>query len=214
MKGYDKPFRIPSDGTIIESPLNMLEQFVDAEYECYDGVRVEQDNFLRPEEIAISVLINSQISGNTARAIWKEALESVEENLQQINPDFDLLDDEENIPWEYIQGAIGAICAVKRAKIAVATKILHKKRPKLVPMVDSVIMGHYRSSFPKRWKGSYEQKAVDVIRLFRKDLLATQDRIQEFKQYFHSRGKPLTLCRILEILIWIETEPSSTYKKG
>ena len=88
IEAADRPLMLPGAGTI-SSPLRLLHAFLEREYECYDAIPVAQDSVLRPEDIAISILVNSQISGNTARAIW-EARALVEEHLRGIPPDTEL----------------------------------------------------------------------------------------------------------------------------
>ena len=61
----DKSLRLPS-GVEIATPRALLRGYVHNRYSLYDGVVVPRDNVLGAVEIALSIMINSQISGNTA----------------------------------------------------------------------------------------------------------------------------------------------------
>src|SRR5262245_21356341 len=126
-----------ASGFRVTNPLELLMGFVNDWYPTYDGVAVAQDNQLRVVDIALSIMLNSRISGNTGAAIWHTARTTDKAALSQIPPSIDLLNiaPNEPIPGETaIEQAIDAMCDVERSKLAVATKILHKKRPGLIPI--------------------------------------------------------------------------------
>ena len=61
-----------ASGLELQRADQVFDVFVGQEHEKYDGIKADTDSVLRPEEIAISILVNSQISGNTAREIWEK----------------------------------------------------------------------------------------------------------------------------------------------
>jgi len=193
-------------GFEVEKPQELLFGFVREEYELYDGVEVPEDNQLRVAEIALSTMLNSRISGNTGAAIWREARTRVEEALADIRPGVDLLDvpQGDSIPDEPgISRAITAICRVPRSKLSVATKILHKKRPGLIPVFDSVVEGHYWPRWCPTVKGrSWGDYAVALTRLVHKDMLSVASELRDLRCALREAGKPLTGCRILDALMW------------
>jgi hypothetical protein len=133
-----------SNGWTIACPSNLIRAFVEHWYDMYDGVQVVQDNELRAEEVALSTMLMSRISGLTAGYLVR-IKESIEDGLSKIGPDCDLLDvgAGEVIPGtEGMSQAVTAMCAVPRAKLGVSTKILHKKRPGLIPVLDSFVANH------------------------------------------------------------------------
>src|SRR5713226_3470985 len=132
-------------GLNIRNPEQLLEELAQRWYPVYDGVRVVEDNQLRPEEIALSIMLNSQISGNTGALIWGNRL-GVERQLAGIPPDLDLIDvpSTGEIPGaSAINAAFDHLCALHRVKLGVAAKILHKKRPALIPIIDSRVYDYY-----------------------------------------------------------------------
>ena len=193
-------------GFEVENPRELLFGFVHDWYPMYDGVDVAQDNELRIIEIALSIMINSRISGNTGGEIWQKARTGVEEALANIRVGVDLLDVPQgnSIPDEsWISRAVNAICTIHRSKLAVATKILHKKRPGLIPIFDSVVEGHYYPKWCPGVKGrSWGDFAVALTRLVHQDMLSVASELQDLRFALTENGTPLTGCRILNALMW------------
>lgn len=169
-------------GFEVENPRELLLGFVHHWYPLYDGVEVAEDSELRVSEIALSTMLNSRISGNTGGAIWREARLEVSEALRSVRVGMDLLD---MLPTDLapdepgISRAITAICNVHRSKLAVATKILHKKRPGLIAIFDSVVEGHYHPRWcPTVTARSWGDYAVALTRLVHKDMLSIDAELQ------------------------------------
>ena len=193
-------------GFEVKNPSELLLGFVNHWFPLYDGVEVAEDNELRVIEIALSTMLNSRISGNTGGAIWREARQQVGESLAKIRVGVDLLDilETEPIPDESaISLAITAICNVHRSKLAVATKILHKKRPGLIPIFDSVVEGHYWPRWCPSVKGrSWGDYAVALTRLVHKDMRSVAGELCDLRCLLKERGTPMTGCRIFNALMW------------
>src|SRR4051794_23093594 len=49
-----------------------------------------------------------------------------------------------------VRSLLEAAMGGKGILVAVATKVLHRKRPRLIPMMDSVLLGHYLSGPERR----------------------------------------------------------------
>jgi Family of unknown function (DUF6308) len=196
-----------ASGFSVENPLQLLRGFVNDVYPMYDGIEVAQDNQLRVVEIALSTMLNSRISGNTGGKIWTNRA-IVEASLSQIPSHIDLLNitPGEPIPAETaIEQAIDSMCKVPRCKLAVATKILHKKRPGLIPIFDSFVAGHYRPRLTPAYRHascSWGRKVTGLTRLVRADLDSVRDELQELRGALEENHTPLTGCRILNALMW------------
>ncbi len=193
-------------GFQVENPRELLFRFVHHWYPLYDGVAVAEDNELRAIEIALSIMLNSRISGNTGGDIWRKARPQVEEALAGIRIGVDLLDvpEGDTIPDESdISRAITALCNVHRSKLAVATKILHKKRPGLIQIFDSVVEGHYHPTWCPTVKGrSWGDYAVALTRLIHRDMLSVTSELQDLRCALKENGTPMTGCRIFNALLW------------
>jgi hypothetical protein len=52
---------------------------------------------------------------------------------------------------ERVRLLLDAAVMVPQVLLAVATKVMHRKRPALIPMMDCVIVGHYRQLSGEKW---------------------------------------------------------------
>jgi hypothetical protein len=103
--------------------------------------------------------------------------------------------------------------------IPVGTKVLHRKRRSLIPMLDTVVIRHYlaRPEYKALLPGiESKAKAADVameaLRLFRNDLLEATSEIVTLQQQLVAAGFSLTPVRVLELLVWTQTEPAGAYR--
>jgi hypothetical protein len=170
-------------GLRIQNPLQELRDLAHRWYPLYDGVVVERDNALRPIEIALSVMLNSQISGNTAALIWEHRGE-IELQLAQIPANLDLIEtpDGGRIPGiDAIVMAFERMCALKRVKLGIASKILHKKRPALIPIIDSRVYSYYHARVIHRWRRgiSWGDQVATLVGLFHRDMLSVESELRD-----------------------------------
>lgn len=195
-----------ASGLEIADPRTLLFAFVKHWYGQYDGVTVPQDNELPAIGVILSSMRISRTSPLTAILIFRSR-KKIEEGLALIPPNVDLLDvpEEEPIPGaEGISRAITDMCSIPRVTLAVSTKILHKKRPGLIPILDRFVGSHY---FP-RWrpdasKPSWGSYTVDLIKIIHKDMLSVAAELRDLQGELQANGTPLTPCRILNVLTWI-----------
>ena len=196
--------KLPS-GLEIPNPRELILSFVRGWYPMYDGVPIEADNQLRVIEIALSTMLNSRISGNTASAIWL-AREPIEAAMAMIPSDVDLLmvDHAQVIPGiNGIIAAVDSMCAIHRVKLAVTTKILHKKRPALIPIFDSKVDDYYGVLVTENNHHGWGRYCASLIKKVHADMLAVRDELQELREELDAQGTPMTPCRILNALTWI-----------
>jgi hypothetical protein len=193
-------------GFQVRKPRELVIGFIRHWYPMYDGVKVPENNVLRVMEIALSVMLNSRISGNTGGVIWRDARKQVEAALAIIPRGKDLLDEpgEAPVPGESgISQAVNAMCKVRHCKLAVATKILHKKRPGIIPIFDSKVAEHYSPHCSLNAKDcTWGDYVIALTRLVHKDMLSVASELRELRKAAKDNGTPLTGCRILNVLIW------------
>jgi hypothetical protein len=193
-----------ASGLIITEPRKLICAFVEHWYDKYDGVPVAQDSEFQASDIAISTMLMSRISGVTGGYILR-VKEPIEDGLARIPPNLDLLDVPagDEIPGaEGISQAITAICAVPRAKLA-ATKILHKKRPGLIYIFDSVVKNHYAPSCPSVSDRTWGDYAIALTRLVHSDILSAASQLRELQAELKENKTPMAPSRILNALTWI-----------
>lgn len=164
---------------------------------------VESDNRLRALEIAITVWLSSSVAGTKAWNIW-ERREELAQQLREIPAELDLSEvNVEDLPRVAadIQNAIRAIY-VDDVALSLATKILHKKRPLLIPIFDSRVSDHY---FPKtsiRDKEVQLSRFPEMLRRFHLDLLQARSELSDLRQRMLAANCDISVVRVLEYLVW------------
>ena len=78
------------------------------------------------------------------------------------------------------------------------TKALHKKRPALIPMLDSVVQEYLATDAP----GSFGGQATELVRGYKQDVDRNRAALRALKRELASRDYRLTEVRILDLLIW------------
>ena len=207
-----------ASGLNIVSPVERMIAFCREEYDFYDGIAYSDANRIEPLDVLATVSVNSFINNATAvRKIQRGLADKCDSILRIIPVESDLLSD--NPPLESLSKLLNAAVSVPDVLVPKATKVLHRKRRSLIPMLDNVVLFFYLDSTGEsRKKGQTQDKrkaaavAMDVLALFRKDLLKVVDAITAIKQRLCNDGFSLSHVRILEILVWTETEPNGYYR--
>ncbi len=201
---------LPS-GLEIRYPQERLQAYCEEEYDLYDAVPVIQNSQLSILDIVLTTSVNGNLTASDVGRIWRRRAE-IEEPLADVDSQASLLDG--NWPRQQVVRLLTAACAIPSVKLAVATKILHKKRPTLVPMIDSVILQYYFRRRPyERWP-AYGEIAAQVMDQFRNDLLAVITDLQATLNALQlQNGWSLTPVRALEILVWM-VKQRRWYQKG
>ncbi|MEX2290494.1 MAG: DUF6308 family protein [Mycobacteriales bacterium] len=86
----------------------------------------------------------------------------------------------------------------------VVSKVLHRKRPDLVPLYDSRIFEAYTAPgvLPRSTDRAWADFIADLCRQMRDDLQAERDAFDALELLAAEDGHELTRLRILDILVW------------
>ncbi len=104
--------------------------------------------------------------------------------------------------------------------LSAACKVLHRKRPSLIPVLDGIVAGHYLRGLGEQalLARSMESRPAAAeagrltLREVRVDLRAASAAIGELQEGLQQEGFSLSHVRILDILVWTEVEPSGWYR--
>jgi hypothetical protein len=97
-------------------------------------------------------------------------------------------------PWSLVRSALVACESTPDIKAVKVTKILHRKRPALVPIFDSRVAAFYRVSRSKPW---------DFWPVIKEELLKHGDWLHQLtKDTLTPDGRPVTELRALDIIVW------------
>jgi hypothetical protein len=199
-------------GLVIGDPLGKVTRFCEGEYALYDAVESPRDNTLTVHDILLSVAVNSRLDAKGLSSVHKEKWR-VEQHLRLLPATLSLADPSAEIPWDTVVEMFGEFEHIRHAKLAIASKILHKKRPALIPMMDDVIRTYYEQAYPDfGWSPKCGPLSGQMMHHFREDLLAARPQLEELASVLEAKGHRLTLVRLLEMLVWIETEPRGYYR--
>ena len=127
----------------------------------------------------------------------------VEQALAKLDPDASLMDATSSIPWAPLTRLFDAFADIHGVGFSKMTKTLHKKRPALIPMLDSVVQEYLTRDLPKtRSPASFGERATALVRSYKQDLDRNRSALQELQRELARRGYQLTEVRILDIVIW------------
>jgi hypothetical protein len=202
----------------LEEAYSRLLRFCEEEYDYYDHISDLSPHRVEPLDVLVTLSMNSFINDATkVRTVHRGLAGRCDSILPRIPVDADLLvfDPDLDAFGQLIHAAVQA----PGVMVPVATKVLHRKRRGFVPMLDSVLINHYLSALNRpdlremsQLKMSAASVAVEVLKEFRRDLSHTRDQIGLLQARLANKGFDLSKVRILEVLIWMETERNGYYR--
>jgi len=205
-------------GARIVDPLVRLTRFCEEEYEYYDGIPDSNPAKILPQDMLVTVAVNSFVtSAPKIRAVHRGLQSTCEEFLAEIPAEASILDYDEEC--SQLHALLHAAIQPRGILVAVATKVLHRKRPHWLPMLDSVICHFYLTAMGRTAMRSWlddKRKAADaavtVFRAFREDIRHAVEPLREVQTALANNGYDLSLVRIWEVLLWTEVEPQGYYR--
>lgn len=200
-------------GLTIDRPLDRLLKFCREEYEFYDATPDPDPNSFGLLDVLITAVVNSRVdTADKIRGVVRGFLALDSRLLKAIPIGASLESDD--WPRTNVERLLAESMLIRGVKLSVATKVLHRKRPNLIPMLDSVLVDHYLDAYPRRgWGAELEDTkrkrrsahaAIEIMDRFRSDLVESRQDIISLVQMIEAEGFKLTTVRILEVLIWMQ----------
>jgi hypothetical protein len=171
-------------------------------YRGYDCASIEQDNTLRDSDILIANKLGARI-GPESLLMFKRNRTKIEAALKSVPVGIALDDswpDEESM-WGAIANAYRA-CWTSDVGEARTTKVLHKKRPQLIPIIDGqMVIGWYYAGYsePKKWG---IDRMLEVTERIREDMRRNMDPLRELQKELVEEGINLTRVRLFDVVLW------------
>ena len=178
----------------------------------YDGVRLPSDNFFTKAQLLMAIEASNHIGARIP--YYDETLlvkplinkmTDINTWLSRIPADTVITDDSEHISWDAIS-RLFQLFDMKYMSLARKTKILHKKRPNLIPILDSVLELDYCYPIIGDCKGvSGSDWAIKCIVELKKDIDTNKDELTELQRTLSIKYEytyDVSLLRLLDILIW------------
>jgi hypothetical protein len=187
----------------IENPLQLALEFVerDGSYRAYDLAPVAHDNVLTESDIRVANAMIARMSPRVMAGIFAQA-PTINVALGRIPPSASLAAADDAIPWRSLEELMRAMDGIPEVKLARQTKVLHKKRPGLIPVLDSVVETYLRQVDRPRRTGDPARDALELIRSYKRELDANLTAIQALRGELRAHDIDLTECRLLDLFIW------------
>jgi Family of unknown function (DUF6308) len=188
------------NGKEISDPLGDALAFIerDGSYQKYDEQFVFQDNTLTRND----VLLARKIIARTGDRV----VESVLNRISEINRTLSEIPQSAspcslNIPWTALKKLYLILVDIPGIRISRATKILHKKRPALIPILDNDVAKCLRFVEPSLVSSRLEE-GIALTRSYKRELDKNLKALNCVRAALNDRGLDLTEVRLLDIYIW------------
>jgi hypothetical protein len=188
-------------GVEVENPLEVALRFLEAYSSCEAGDSSEPNSF-DERDLRRANRGGARISAAEIAAILVRRGE-IEGSLRRIRPGASLTEVASTIPWVPLTQLFDAFADIRGVGFSKMTKALHRKRPALIPMLDSVVQEYLTRDDPATSSGeSFGARATALVRSYKRDLDRNQSALDELERELASRDYRLTEVRILDLLIW------------
>ncbi len=186
------------DGVAIEDPLSVLLGFVEASsrFDVSDGSGRAP---FGESDVRRANRGGARISAAEMGTILERG-RSIERALGAIAPDASLAATEEKVPWRPLRQLFDAFVDIRGIGFSKMTKILHPKRPGLIPMLDSIVHRYLADDDPGA-EAAFGERALALVRGYKRDMDHNRAPLRALRRELADRGFRLTEVRILDLLI-------------
>lgn len=173
-----------------------LNGYTGGQWDTFDpsGTRQASANHFTCDDIVACSLLSVDIDGNAALQLLDNPVFSA--LLAEIGPDQDLagLASLEEPPFRAVRALYAEVRSLPRVGETRATKLLARKRPRLVPIVDAVVRQTVFARTTTQWAALHEALRADDLALHR-HLLGLRD----------EAGLPeeVSALRVFDVLAWM-----------
>jgi hypothetical protein len=187
-------------GVEVENPLELALEFLVA-YSSSGACDSSGPASFDESDLRLANRAGARISAVEIAAILERRGE-IERALGKVRRDASLADATWSVPWLPLTELFDAFADIRGVGFSKMTKALHRKRPALIPMLDSVVQAYLTRDDAPRLKGSFGERAVALVHSYKRDLDRNRPVLHEVQRELASRGYRLTEVRILDMLIW------------
>lgn len=186
-------------GITIRDCQNKLAEFCreDASYRSYDlPPDVKEDNELTEKDVQFANRMVARMSSLIIQSVVGKT-RAINSALSRIAPGISICD--ESVPWTAIEQLFSATLGPEIGPARV-TKILHKKRPRLIPILDSVVVSYCKVACRDDLRGKDTASSmIAYVKVIKDDIDKNLDVLETVIQ---ASGLKLTVVRAFDILLW------------
>jgi len=188
-------------GIVVHDPLAVALDFVGA-YSNYDSSGHSGPASFDENDLRLANRGGARISAAEISAIL-ERRSAIERALSEIGPEASLMDASRVIPWMALTRLFEGFADIRGVGFSKTTKALHRKRPALIPMLDSVVQTYLAVADPEPASvESFAERATALVRSYKRDVDTNGGVLRDLRRKLAKRGRELTEVRILDIAIW------------
>jgi hypothetical protein len=172
----------------------------------YDGADIRADNTIAPIDWAVPVLLQAPVRRYEAfedifennSAIWNKCNAC----LKALGYDRPLATDKDTRSKHLVEDCFSAFMSARWIGPSIAAKILHKKRPLLIPVVDNYVATILKG--PSRQPRTAKVIADIIFGPFQETLIKNIEPLGEVQKAVKEATPSISisLARILDIVIW------------
>jgi len=193
------PFRpvVLRKGVVIDDPLGVILGLLKA-YRLDVSASSWPTSFGEPD-LRLANRDGARISAAEIAAIL-ERRPAIERALRAIAPDASLTGTADSVPWLPLGQLFSAFAGIRGVGMSKMTKALYRKRPALIPILDSIVQ-KYLEDDDLGSQAPFGERALGLVRGYRRDLDNNRTAVGAVRQKLAGRGYGLTEVRILDLLI-------------
>jgi hypothetical protein len=187
------------NGDDIEDPLRVVLGFLETNW-AFDVRDASGPASFGEPDLRLANRGGARISAAEIATIL-ERRRAIERALRAIAPGASLARAANSVPWLPLRQLFDAFAEIRGVGFSKMTKALHRKRPALIPMLDSVIQ-KYLEDDDLGAEAPFGERALGFVRGYKRDLDRNRAAVQAIRRELTRRGCGLTEVRILDLLIW------------
>ena len=126
----------------------------------------------------------------------------IERALEAIAVETSLVGSNDTVTWTALRQLFDAFAGIRGVGLSKATKALHRKRPALIPMLDSVVQKYLADDDPGA-QAPFGERALALVRGYKSDLDRNRVALSTLRCEI-GRSRELSEVRILDLLIWAD----------
>jgi len=187
------------NGVGIEDPLSVVLGFLDARW-SFDISDPSAPATFGETDLRLANRGGARISAAEIVAIL-ERRRTIERALRAIAPDASLAGAVKSVPWLPLRQLFDAFADIRGVGFSKMTKALHRKRPALIPMLDSVVQ-RYLKDDDLGPEAPFGERAFELVHGYKRDLDSNRAALRAVRQKLARLDYVLSEVRILDLLIW------------
>ena len=186
-------------GVTVEDPLSIVLGFLEA-------WRIDIGQGSPPRsfgeiDLRLANRDGARISAGEIAEVLKRR-RKIERALRAIAADASLMGAGDTVPWPALRQLFDAFAGIRGIGLSKTTKALHRKRPALIPMLDSVVQRYLADDDPGA-QAPYGERALALVRGYKSDLDRNRAALSTLRRKLEP-DRQLTEVRILDLLIWAD----------